>query len=168
MKNQRGVTLTKLVLILGAIILFFIIISGGDNNSSDDGRVSSKRKESRASYIPKCTTIDYKSLARNPNSYIGRNYTFTGEVIQVLNGPNNKIDLRVNVTPKRYEYLNETYYEDTMYVTYQYSSSTESRILEDDIITLYGSFAGIYSYESVMGAQISIPLINALYIDIRN
>lgn len=165
MRNQKGISLLKLVLIIGAIILFFMII-GGD--SSDDGRVTTANKESRSTYIPKCSTISYSSLARNPDSYKGKDYTFTGEVIQVLNGSNNQIDLRVNVTPKRYEYIDETYYEDTIYVTYQYSSSAESRILEEDIITIYGSFAGIYEYESVMGSQVSVPLINAMYIDIKN
>ena len=80
----------------------------------------------------------------------------------------NNLLLRVNVTAKRYEYLNETYYEDTILVKYKYSSSSESRILEDDIITLYGKSMGTYTYESVLGSPITVPYIDAMYIDIKS
>lgn len=160
------------------IIFFFVLLllgsedtgSTGYNGSSSNSSYTStssffKIKEDRSTYIPKCKTISYSTLARNPYTYIGNNYKFTGEVIQVMNGYNNNIEMRVNVTPKRYEYINETYYEDTMYVTYQYSSSYESKILEGDIITMYGVFNGIQDYISVLGAQISIPKLDVLYID---
>ena len=64
--------------------------------------------------------------------------------------------------------LNETYYEDTILVKYKYSSSSESRILEDDIITLYGKSMGTYTYESVLGSPITVPYIDAMYIDIKS
>ena len=188
-KNERGITvLTLSILIVLAFVAIFLIFGGPDiigNSTSTSTGVSnntkqnnttkntgnswfkSTTKEARSTYVPKCKTIDYKSLARNPSRYTGNNYKFIGEVIQVLNGRNNAVELRVNVTPKKYEYIDETFYEDTMYVTYQYSSNTESRILEDDIITIYGSFEGIYTYESIMGAQVSIPMLNAKYIDIK-
>lgn len=152
-----------LLIILG---IFFFLIIGSDSGSSSTTN-NTIYKESRSTYQPKCTTIEYSKLARNPNMYIGNDYTFTGEVIQVLIGSNNQVDLRVNVTPKRYSYSSETYYEDTMYVIYKYSSSVESRILEGDIITMYGSYQGICTYESIFGQQISIPMLNALYIDIK-
>ena len=161
------------------IIVFFFVIHlcfGGSNNSTSSGYGSgssssnvsfTKNKEDKSTYITKCSTISYSTLARNPYSYIGNDYKFTGEVIQVLNGYNNNIELRVNVTPKRYEYINETYYEDTMYVTYHYSSNYESKILEGDIITMYGTYRGIQDYVSIMGAKISIPRLDAMYIDIK-
>ena len=37
------------------------------------------------------------------------------------------------------------------------SDITETRILEDDVITIYGSSAGLMTYESTMGGKISIP-----------
>lgn len=74
----------------------------------------------------------------------------------------------VNITEKNYYYLNETYYKDTIMVHYQYSNSYESKILEDDIITIYGQSVGLVSYESIVGSQVTIPAIDALYIDIKN
>lgn len=164
LKNEKGISILVLCIIIIILAVLIIIVFGGSNNN-DSGITSSISKEDRSTYIPKCTTIDYTSLARNPNQYKGNNFTFTGEVIQVMNDGNN-VTLRVNVTPKRYEFLNETYYEDTILVTYKYSSSAESRILEDDIITIYGQSMGTYTYESIVGASVTVPAVNALYIDI--
>lgn len=163
------------VIIVLSVILFLVFCvivdseDAGDYNTTNSSYAATyvKTKEDRATYIPKCTSISYTQLARNPYMYVGVDYKFTGEVIQVTNGNNNNIEMRVNVTPKRYEYINETYYEDTMYVTYQYSSSYESKILEGDIITMYGTFWGIQEYISILGAKIAIPRLDAKYIDIK-
>ena len=142
--------------------------SSTNSYTSDSSTTSllSTTKEDRSTYVAKCTTIDYQSLARNPNLYKGNNYTFTGKVIQVVENYNN-VTLRVNVTPKSYEYSGSTYYDDTVLVDYKYSDSYESRILEDDMITLYGKFMGTQSYQSVLGGYITIPYLSAMYIDIR-
>ena len=164
MKNQKGISLIVIVIIIVVVIFFIAMLSGDSSNS---GPSSSITKEDRSTYIAKCKTIDYTSLARNPNQYKGQDFVFTGEVIQVMEN-NNELTLRVNVTPKKYEYSNETYYEDTILVAYEYSSSYESKILEDDIITIYGKSAGTYTYESVMGSPVTLPAISAMYIDIKN
>ena len=84
---------------------------------------------------------------------------FTGEVVQVLESSFYK-EYRVNVTKKRY------YYDDTVYVTF-FTLDNDNRVLEDDIITFYGEYDGLYSYETVMGATVTIPKVNAEYIDIH-
>lgn len=163
MKNQKGISLIKLIIIIAVILFVLFLLFGGSSDNS-----SSITKEDRSTYIAKCTTIDYDSLARNPNQYKDNYYTFTGEVIQAMNESNsNETVLRVNVTPKKYTYSNETYYEDTILVYYKYSSSAESRILEDDIITIYGQSMGTYTYESVLGSSITVPSVAAMYIDIK-
>lgn len=43
----------------------------------------------------------------------------------------------------------------------------ESRLLEDDVITIYGMNAGTISYKSVLGATITIPCVYAEYIDLN-
>ena len=171
-KNEKGITLWMLCILIVILIIALCWLFGNNskNNSTTENNSSSKFttfKESKSTYTAKSSKIDYKSLARNPNMYKGKDYTFTGEVIQVMEDKNNLL-LRVNVTAKRYEYLNETYYEDTILVKYKYSSSSESRILEDDIITLYGKSMGTYTYESVLGSPITVPYIDAMYIDIKS
>lgn len=41
------------------------------------------------------------------------------------------------------------------------------RILENDIVTFYGICEGTYTYESVLGSNITIPSVSALYMDIN-
>ena len=55
---------------------------------------------------------------------------------------------------------------DTVYVTYT-PESGEDKILEDDIITIWGTAEGDCSYTSTMGATITLPLINAECIEIN-
>ena len=42
------------------------------------------------------------------------------------------------------------------------------RILEDDIITIWGECDGLYSYESVLGSKESLPNIDVKYYSIDN
>lgn len=164
-KSERGISIITLCIL---IILLVIALCWVLEQRKNSGEISEgSTKESRSTYIAKCDTIDYTSLSRNPSLYIGKDFTFTGEVIQVMNEYND-VYLRVNITKKNYYYLNETYYEDTIMVHYQYSNSYESKILEDDIITIYGQSVGLVSYESIVGSQVTIPAIDALYIDIKN
>lgn len=109
-------------------------------------------------YKSQCTYYDYKTIARDPEVYKGKQAAFTGKVIQVVENGLSVI-MRVNVTPVGYGV-----YSDTVYVTYYRKSNTESRILEDDIITLYGTLGGLKTYETVLGSTVSIPLLNAKYI----
>lgn len=118
-------------------------------------------EELKQQYINKCGYYSYNDIARNPDSYYGEYAQFTGEVIQVMEGKGNEIQLRVNITRGSY------YWSDTILVSYERKSSSESRILEDDIITMYGQLGGMYTYTSVMGAEVTVPLFFAEYIDIQ-
>lgn len=109
-------------------------------------------------YKDKCKEISYDTLARDPDDHIGKMVKFTGKIVQVMEDGDD-VALRINVTNDGYGY-----YDDTVYVDYTYKDG-ESRLLEDDIVTFYGLYAGLYTYESVMGASITIPWVFADYID---
>lgn len=113
-------------------------------------------EEIAASYKSQCEWPSYEDVARNPDSWEGHKVGFRGEVIQVLES-NGSYTLRVNVTQGNY------YWSDTIMVSY--TSTSSSRILEDDVLTFYGTMEGMYSYESVMGATITVPLMNAVYVE---
>lgn len=115
-------------------------------------------EEIAAQYKSSCTALTYEQVARDPDAYEGTKAVFTGEVIQVMQD-GTYYTLRVNVTPASWGG-----YTDTIMVGYD-ASAGDSRILEDDVITFYGTMAGLYSYESVMGAEITVPLMFAEYID---
>lgn len=109
-------------------------------------------------YKSTCETISFKDLARNPDSYIGKVFTFTGKVIQVLEPEQGEeVTMRINVTKDEYGY-----WEDTIIAAVKIPKEAD-RILEDDIITIYGDCAGLYTYESVFGQNISLPAILIRY-----
>lgn len=68
---------------------------------------------------------------------------------------------RIDVTYKGYGY-----YDDTVYVTYD-GYGSEERILEDDIVTFYGEYKGLKTYETVMGSSVTIPHVEAKYIVVK-
>lgn len=109
-------------------------------------------------YIDNCAAYSYEQVARNPDQYEGEYAKFRGKVIQVLESYG-YYTLRVNITQGRYSW------SDTIYVTYDAGTGTENRILENDIITMYGHMAGMYTYTSVLGASVTLPHFIAEYID---
>ena len=95
--------------------------------------------------------LDFKALSRNPDNYIGKNYMFSGKVLQVMESSSSsgtQVDLRIATKGN---------YDDVVYVTYTRKDG-ESRILEDDRVTVRGSSWGLYTYTSTMGKEISLPL----------
>ncbi len=100
------------------------------------------------------TGITYDDIARNPDEYIGKKVKFTGKVIQLIEGTSS-IQIRFAIN-KDYDQV----------VLCEYDSSiVESRVLEDDIITIYGLSAGTISYQSTLGGQITVPAIAVDRID---
>lgn len=103
-------------------------------------------------YKDSCIALSYDDAARRPDDYEGRDVRFSGEVLQVLED-DGWVQMRVDVGDF-----------DVVYIYYKYQDG-ESKFLEDDYITFYGTSEGLYSYESVMGETITIPLVYAKYID---
>ncbi|MFA7636945.1 MAG: hypothetical protein WCX81_04200 [Monoglobales bacterium] len=108
-----------------------------------------------------CVEIPYNEIARKPKDYQGHRATYTGQVVQVQENETNTI-LRVNITKNQYNV-----WTDTVYVDYKRKTANEQRILENDIITLYGTVNGTKTYQSVLGNQITISHIIAEYIEIK-
>ncbi len=111
---------------------------------------------SEEAYKAQCQEIEYKDLARNPDDYTGEFLKISGEVIQVLED-GDELTLRVATAD---------YYDDIFLVSYSYKDG-ESRILEDDQVTLWGMYYGTYTYESTLGGNITVPCLLAEYVDIE-
>lgn len=94
------------------------------------------------------TGITYEQLARTPDDFEGKKVKFTGEVVQLIEGDtSNSIRFAVNSD-----------YDSMLYCEYD-KSIVSTRVLEDDIITIYGTSYGLYSYQSTMGGKITIPAV---------
>lgn len=110
-------------------------------------------QDEKSTYIAKCKTYDYKTIQRKPDKYDGKKIKVSGTVIQVLEGWFDSVGLRV-----------EDSNGDIWYINYSYSDG-EDKILEDDNITVYGECTGTETYTTVLGSSVTIPSIDAEYIN---
>lgn len=113
-----------------------------------------KKKEKAEEKKGYDTGITYDQLARNPDDYEGDKIKFRGKVIQVMEG-DGETQIRIAVNSN---------IDTILYGAFD-ASLVESRILEDDIVTLMGISAGLLSYESTMGGNITIPSMLIFDID---
>lgn len=126
-----------------------------------------KKKVSAKAYKNKCKTLSFKDLSRNPDKHKGEKLKYTGQVIQVQEDEHwlddkTTVDLRINVTKDEYGL-----WDDTIYATVELPKNAD-RILEDDIITIWGECDGKYSYTSVLGSDVTLPKINIEYYSVKS
>ena len=117
-------------------------------------------KEIEKEYKSKCAKYSYDKIARSPDQYKGKQAKIYGKVVQVMQ---QKIAGKIFYT-LRVGTGGSYYYDNVVYVVYT-ADESEPRILEDDMITVYGELKGEYTYETVMGNEITIPYMSGEYID---
>lgn len=156
------------------IIIIILVIIGGTvgtdtaqtvsnktNNVSIETEEEKAKKES--DFKNECKKYTFEELARNPEKIKGKKVKLTGQVIQTYESSwSSSVDLRINITKNEYGF-----YSDVIYATYILPNGTD-KILEDDIITIWGTAEGDYSYTSVLGTKVTLPKINVKYIEIKN
>lgn len=113
---------------------------------------AAKQEAAKAEYS---TDYSYNTIARDAESYKGTKVRFRGKVLQEGDAGDSIKYIRLAV---------DSNYDTVMFVTYT-SDQVSVRILEDDILTIYGTVAGNYSYETVMGATVTLPWIHSDMID---
>lgn len=126
-----------------------------------EGVFENNRLVDKSSFVSKCQNIPYESIARDENTYKYNLITLTGKVIQVIESDASSDGL-VQVS---YRVSLDEDYNQIVFVDYLRNSG-ETRILEDDVIIIYGQYNGLTSYETVMGGYITIPSIYAHIIDL--
>jgi len=99
-------------------------------------------------------SVTYEEYARNPSSHDKEMVKLSGEVVQVMEEESDKgtiLTLRIM--------QNDDY--ETIWLVYHLLPAGASRILEGDNVKVYGISAGVYSYETVKGNSLTVPLIVA-------
>ncbi|MBX4251898.1 hypothetical protein KYX89_06070 [Enterococcus faecium] len=94
------------------------------------------------------TGITYDTLARTPDEHIGNKVTLSGEIVQVIEGDD----------ASQYRMAVDQDY-DKMVLIEVPTDQLSSRILENDLITIYGVSQGTVDYESTIGGTITVPAI---------
>ena len=109
-----------------------------------------KRVASKSSGSRKITKTTYDSYARHESLHKDDKITFTGKVLQSIE----------NTTSNKYRIAVDSDSDRVIYVTIG-ADEGEFRILEDDTVTVTGSYDGLYSYSSTRGGTITIPSCDA-------
>jgi len=115
-------------------------------------------------YKISCQNYTYDEIARYPENYIGKDAHFKGKIIQVV-APNSQYPklgtILVEVTATVYGTV--VIYSDVICVAYNIDNN---RLLENDIIDLYGTMMGTITYSTALNIQKTVPNMFAEYIDL--
>ena len=106
---------------------------------------TTEKKLTKKDYNPQIT---YDDLARSPDEYIYKRITFQGTVVQVMeDNENDQTQIRL---------ATKGGYDDVIFIVVD-RDLLDKRILEDDVIRFYGISAGLVTYQSTLGGEITIP-----------
>lgn len=133
------------------------------SNDSDESKSSSSstkdnsNKNTEFNINSYRTDITYDQLARTPDEFENDKLTMTGQVVQVMeDDDNNTTNLRVAIDGN---------FDNIVVVGIKNSNLNNSHILEDDLITFYGTSRNLISYDSTLSGQITVPAVRADQID---
>lgn len=157
--NKSGLTasgcLGTFVFIIAVVaIMIWIIpdIRSGYNKAKEQHDVQSNAAQyTEEEYKQMCRPATYEEIARDGNAKSGEYFTFSGEVLQEIQ--DGVYRLAVN--------------DDSDYIIFSFESSGD-RILEGDTVTIWGESTGFAEGETILGAAVKAPKIEAVYVTIEN
>ena len=124
-----------------------------ERKEKEDAEKAQREKEEKEKYN---TGITRNDLARDKDGLIGEYVKFSGKIVQIMQGDGyNQYRLAVD----------DDY--DQMILIEMVDGLIDSNLLEDDYITIEGMSAGNHSYETVLGAEKTIPavVVDQVYLD---
>lgn len=164
------------IVIVVLVLLAALGSSGSNSNSSSASSKSSSKASTPAAsavsepeiseedYKAECQTIDYKELCRYPEKYEGTKITIKVKVSQI-------IDTNFSGTEKAWRTYTDNsgygFYADDEYYMLDKRGSDAVKILDDDIITVYGEFTGLEKITRALTSTTDeLPRIEVKYADL--
>lgn len=161
-----------------AIIVLIVLSAIGGSSSSSDGSTSSTTKASASTassvasvpeiseedYKTECQTVDYKELCRYPEKYEGTKIVVKVKVSQI-------IDANFSGSEKAWRTYTDNsgygFYADDEYYMLDKRGGDAVKILDDDIITVYGEFTGLEKITRALTSTTDeLPRIEVKYADL--
>lgn len=165
-----------------AIIVLIALSAIGGSSSSSDSTASSSKATSKsiastassvASVVPEiseddykaeCQSVDYKELCRYPEKYEGTKIAVKVKVSQI-------IDANFSGSEKAWRTYTDNsgygFYADDEYYMLDKRGDDAVKILEDDIITVYGEFTGLEKITRALTSTTDeLPCIEVKYADL--
>lgn len=167
-----------------AIIVLIVLSAIGGSGSSSDSSASSSKATSNASastassvasvgpeiseddYKAECQTVDYKELCRYPEKYEGTKIVVKVKVSQI-------IDANFSGSEKAWRTYTDNsgygFYADDEYYMLDKRGGDAIKILDDDIIVVYGEFTGLEKITRALTSTTDeLPRIEVKYADLAN
>lgn len=165
-----------------AIIVLIVLSAIGGSGSGSDSSASGSKETSKASastassvasvvpkiseddYKAECQTVDYKELCRYPEKYEGTKIVVKVKVSQI-------IDANFSGSEKAWRTYTDNsgygFYADDEYYMLDKRGGDAVKILEDDIITVYGEFTGLEKITRALTSTTDeLPRIEVKYADL--
>lgn len=151
------------LLCLFAIALVIEIFGPSDEKESEKSSVDQKETISKSEIINNCIEVEYKELLRYPEKYEGKYIIVTLYINQKLSSSwSNEISY-FGYTQVSENWMNF----DERYSFSDKRETDDMKILEKDIVKIYGVFTGLNTYRAVItNLKDEIPCIDAYYIDL--
>ncbi|MCI6243977.1 MAG: DUF4190 domain-containing protein [Agathobacter sp.] len=180
--NGRGMSIAGLVCgVVGVIIAFMMIDSDSTDvgetsgtqstetvaeqrteeqgNKSVETQMNEETKQDtektgekpRKEFIDSCQKFEYKKIARNPDDYIGQNFKVTVQIFS-----KSEDSLFTDAYMKAYtDDGSGTYFDKMIYVFDEQDENSPDyvNVLENDIITVYGTFEGMEETKNVLNGE---------------
>ena len=164
---------------IAIIVLIDLSAIGGSGSGSDSSASSSTTKASAstassvASVVPEiseddykaeCQTVDYKELCRYPEKYEGTKIVVKVKVSQI-------IDANFSGSEKAWRTYTDNsgygFYADDEYYMLDKRGGDAVKILDDDIITVYGEFTGLEKITRALTSTTDeLPRVEVKYADL--
>ena len=93
----------------------------------------------------------YDALARTPDDFKDQKVYVGGKILQV----------QEDTSGTTYRIAQNSDYGSVVMAFADATALGGSRLLEDDIVDLYGVYKGLYTYKAVLGQSVTVPLIKA-------
>lgn len=108
----------------------------------------------QTAFIENCQLLNYTDILRNSDSLWGATYSLSGSVFQITKQEDTYVEFLLDTKSK----------EEYVYVLYFYKDG-DPKILENDELTIYGTFYKLFDYVSPLGTNHSVPQISAEFIE---
>ena len=141
-----------------------VAVSSSVESNSIASEAPAEPALSEDEYKAECETVKYKDLCRYPEQYVGKKITITGKVQQIMDAGwlSNDKAWRVQTDNDGYGY-----YLDDEYYAIDKRPSDAIKVLQDDIVVIYGEFTGMTNVtRALTNTTDEIPCIDVAYVDI--
>jgi hypothetical protein len=153
--QKKNVVIGCVAVIITGIVIFALIGVCSNSISQTTPETNQAVPKLTISEIKsKAITIPYDDLMRYNERYVGDIVYYRGKIMQIVNSYGDNYTIRL--ATKQSEYLG--YSDNIIWVNYK-----GERLLEKDIIDVWGKVKGLQDYSALFGNQITIPAVDSLY-----